>query len=379
MKSVSRKNNWINSVYIEFFCISVFLILSEITQAAVFTWTGGAGNTNWNDAGNWTGGTGSPGNDDTVLYTGTPSPTAARQNLTISVDKITFGSGSGQNTTTNFSTWNLDKTGTTFIEVESGNSHNNTVNNGRGSSPFIQIMPGNNRVLHNGSGLLTLSGNSVNGNGGFRPRGTGSAPYTLEFAGSGDIAINTNFNLEDNGGRQMNVVSNSTGSVIINTVNTYTGSTVVNNGTLGGNGTIASTLFMNGSSLAPGQGIGTFNAGAGVLWAGSASAEWIFELGAGETADLLNITGDFIKQSGTDFIFDFDGSTETGTFDLVSWSGSTTFVEGDFSYTNLGGGNTGSFQISGNTLQFVAIPEPSTSMVLLASLAGLTLRRRRSA
>jgi len=65
-------------------------------------------------------------------------------------------------------------------------------------------------------------------------------------------------------------------------------------------------------------------------------------------------------------IFDFDGSTAVGTFDLITW-GNSIVLASDFSYTNLGGGNTGTFQINGNTLQFVAVPEPSA----LAFLSGL--------
>ena len=132
-----------------------------------------------------------------------------------------------------------------------------------------------------------------------------------------------------------------------------------------------------------------------VTWNGSllsdGTANWKFELGAANTADLLRITGgasEFIKGSGSVFCFDFLGSTETGTFTLVDWDstafvgggfeGGTSFAATDFTYTNLGNSNTGTFQFNGSQLQFQAIPEPSAGvLMLLAGTALFVLRHRR--
>lgn len=102
----------------------------------------------------------------------------------------------------------------------------------------------------------------------------------------------------------------------------------------------------------------------------------------GETSDLLNITGDFNKGTGSLFRFDFGGSTEAGTFKLVDRSDSTTFAESDFSYVGLGGGNIGSFSLSGSQLNFTVIvttePEPSSMFLLgMSSVCGLVARYRR--
>jgi autotransporter-associated beta strand protein len=173
--------------------------------------------------------------------------------------------------------------------------------------------------------------------------------------------------------------------VVLNGGTIWANSITVNAGnTLSGSGTLnVSTGVTVDGVLSPGNSIGTMSVGGNLTWNGDAGTPWVFELGPGNTADLLTITGgnSFTKGTGiagTDFVFDFSGSTDAGTFDLVTWAGgSTTFAETDFDYTNLGGGNTGSFQISGTTLQFVVVPEPATlALVACGGAIGFALLRR---
>jgi hypothetical protein len=68
------------------------------------------------------------------------------------------------------------------------------------------------------------------------------------------------------------------------------------------------------------------------------------------------------------------------TYDLMTFA-STTFSDGDFSYTN-GAGFSGTFAITGgNMLQFnliSAVPEPGViSVLLLAGITGSSMVRRR--
>ena len=195
-----------------------------------------------------------------------------------------------------------------------------------------------------------------------------------------------------------------TGTLSLTRDNTYTGDTIVSSGTLlingnqtaangnvsvasgatlGGNGTIGGATTITGI-LAPGNSIGTLNISANATWQGAATAgsstDWKFELGAGNTADLLNITGDFLKDSslGENFRFDFMGSTATGTFKLVDWSGTTGFSAGNFTYTPLGGGNTGTFAINGSQLDFTVIPEPGTWALVGLGLVFAVFSSRRS-
>ena len=194
----------------------------------------------------------------------------------------------------------------------------------------------------------------------------------------------------------------STGTLLVNNSSgssTGTGAVAVAAGaTLGGSGSIAGATTVSGI-LAPGNSIGTLTVANDVIWNGSsllgggATTNWKFELGAANTADLLQITGaasEFIKGSGSVFCFDFMGSTAIGTFKLVDWASAasvgggvagTSFNVADFTYTNLGSSNTGTFQFTGSQLEFQAVPEPSTTALSLLSavLFGthLAIRRRR--
>jgi len=124
-----------------------------------------------------------------------------------------------------------------------------------------------------------------------------------------------------------------------------------------------------------------------VTWNGGASAsaatDWQFNLGAANPSDLLNITGgsgNLLKGTGSVFRFDFQGSTNAGTFTLLQWTGGTTFTSADFSYTNLGAGlKPGIFQIVDSKLQFVTAAKetPTISVLPLAQqiTAGQSLAR----
>ena len=107
---------------------------------------------------------------------------------------------------------------------------------------------------------------------------------------------------------------------------------------------------------------------------GSSSTDWNFDLGAGNTSDKLNITGNFNGGAGPVFRFDFGASTQTGTFTLVSWSGTTTFSASEFIATNIGGGNSANFAVVGKSLQVTVGPSiPSTPTNITYSVSGGTM------
>jgi autotransporter-associated beta strand protein len=193
------------------------------------------------------------------------------------------------------------------------------------------------------------------------------------------------------------------GTLILSNSNTYDGSTIVSAGTLlingnqtaangsvtvaagatlGGSGTLGGATTITGI-LAPGNSIGILNVAANTTWQGALAAgsttDWKFELGGSNAADLLNITGNFLKDSslGTKFRFDFLGSAATGTFKLVDWSGTTGFIAENFTYTNLGGGNTGSFAFNDSQLEFTVVPEPGTWALAVLGLFFLAAFSRK--
>lgn len=210
--------------------------------------------------------------------------------------------------------------------------------------------------------------------------------------------------IANNGTGAVSVTKADAGTWVLTGLNTYTGGTSVNGGTLvlngttsatgifavasgatlGGTGTVNGVLNVTGS-IAPGNSIGILNAGT-TTWVGAATAgtatDWAYELGLGNTSDLLNISGDFNKDitAGTVFRFDFLNSNVEGTFKLVDWSVSSTFDAGDFSATNLGDGMSGTFAVNGTQLEITVIPEPSTLMLMgltgLALFAGLRRKKR---
>ena len=260
-------------------------------------------------------------------------------------------------------------------------------------------------ILNNGTGALTFSNNGtivINS-------GNSTALKTVTLGGSNTADNTFAPKLADvptaTAQGAVSFVKQDAGKWILTNANTYTGTTAVNVGTLlvngnqasatgnvsvasgailGGTGTLGGATTVNGI-LAPGSGgIGTLNIAANATWAGAASAgsatDWVFDLGASNTADKLAITGNFNKDTtlGTAFRFDFGGSTQLGTFTLATWTGTTGFSSGDFSYTNLGGGDTGSFNISGTSLQFIAtVPEPATWALMAFSLTAVAVLRRR--
>ena len=252
---------------------------------------------------------------------------------------------------------------------------------------------------------LTLSGAGV-------VQGAASGDQTLELYGQ---ALSTGIIsriIQNGSATSLSITKAEEGTWVFSGNNTYTGPTNVTAGTLlvngnqaaatgavtvasgatlGGTGTLGGATTIAGA-VSPGiGGIGTLNIANSVTWQGAASAssstDWIFQLGASNSSDLLNITGDFLKDYttyGTTFRFDFGGSTNTGTFKLVDWSGTSSFDPGDFSFTNLGSGLEGSFSISGTELNFSTfppVPEPATWIAMAALIltgGTMALRRRRN-
>jgi autotransporter-associated beta strand protein len=157
---------------------------------------------------------------------------------------------------------------------------------------------------------------------------------------------------------------------------TYTGTLGVTAGTLGGETTLGGNIALGGSgTLAPGNSIGAIGANS-LTWDGGGVMS--FELSNSDaTSDQLLLSGAFTKGSAGFWSFDFNGTGMLNQIYTLVTFGSTTFNQSDFGYSNLGGGYTGTFTITGgNTLTFTVIPEPSTALAGLLLTVGLLRRRR---
>ena len=304
---------------------------------------------------------------------------------TINVDRE---SGTGTNKT--IAMGNFITTGSGTLNVTGSNGYNLRIGGN------VVLNNGNNPIFNPTTANLTIAG---------AWSGFGSANRTVTLDGtSAGNGISGNITNSGGGGAVLSLVKSNSSTWVLGGNNTYAGTTSVNAGTLlingstsassavtvaagatlGGNGTIGGATTINGI-LAPGNSIGQLNITANTTWAGAATAgattDWKFELGAANSSDLLNITGDFLKDTaaGSVFRFDFLGSSATGTFKLIDWSGSTGFSASDFSYNigSLGGGNTGTFAFSNSQLEFTVVPEPSTWAMLAFGLTTVMVLRRR--
>jgi fibronectin-binding autotransporter adhesin len=234
-------------------------------------------------------------------------------------------------------------------------------------------------------GILALTNRVQLGSASAIVEKTGNGTLALTYSGgTGNSFTASAFNVKA-GTLLVNNIGNTTASAAA--VNIFSGATLAGAGRITGATTISGIL-------APGNSIGTLTVANDVTWNGSllggdATTDWKFELGAANTADLLQITGaesEFIKGTGTTFRFDFLGSTATGTFKLVDWDSivpwtggevaGTNFSIADFTYTNLGGSNLGTFQFNGTQLEFQAIPEPSAVSLMILGVASLFVLRR---
>jgi hypothetical protein len=225
----------------------------------------------------------------------------------------------------------------------------------------------------------------------------GSSNNTLHVESGATLTSNSiNVGNTGNSGNQLraNGTINLSSSAVLDV---FAGNILSGAGTIQGHASNTTNNVVISGSLRPGSGaggsgIGTLTRNNGnVTWNGNASSPWVFELGiaqatlalanTGGTRDLLNITaGNFVKGTGSSFVFDFNGTGSHGWYKLVDWTGTTTFTASDFTATNLHpsvisyyfvvDAATSALYIS------VEVPEPQVWAVLSALLGALVVIRQ---
>jgi autotransporter-associated beta strand protein len=222
-----------------------------------------------------------------------------------------------------------------------------------------------------------------------------------------------------NGAANMTLTKIGDGTQTLSGANTYTGATSVNAGTLvvgvGGVGSITSNVTVNsgamlsgsgtitgavtvksGGTHAPGNSPGIQSISGATTYESGSIFAWDLNSNAigtrGTNYDGVTVTGALTVQSGAIFrVIQNTGADFTDTFwdtnqswsnifsvsgTLTGWATNTLVAVYDTTNTLQNVSSHGSFTISGSTLNWSAVPEPSTALAGLLLAAGLLRRRR---
>ena len=244
-------------------------------------------------------------------------------------------------------------------------------------------------IATSGAGTLTLTGTS-NALNTFTPAIGGSASVTKTGAGTWVMASTSASN------NYTGATTVSGGKLVVS--GSISGSvTTVNGGvntTLGGTGVISQNVILTLGRIAPGLNntgtnnnfgvAGTFTlASAGTLTLTNARLDFDLAPTAAGTSDKI-VTGSLSLGSTIAFTFNelTAGTLQTGVnYTLITSTGVAGFNTGNITTTFIGGDYTPTYSVSGNNLvvQFAAIPEPQTWVMLISGIGMLSLLRRRRA
>lgn len=206
--------------------------------------------------------------------------------------------------------------------------------------------------------------------------------FTLKLGGTSTAANLIASAITNNGAGVVSVTKEGAGRWVLSGANTYTGATTITGGTfaLGANNAFSanSAITLTAGTID----LQAFSASAASLgFAGGATMK--FNLGTpGNVTALLALTGNLSKSGTGIYTLDFSGTGAAGTYNLISYAGTTFASASDFTITNLGAGLEGMVSLNGGNLSLTVtsmIPEASSyAMVLsLVALGGAALRKRR--
>jgi hypothetical protein len=381
---------------------------SNSAHAASQTWSGGStADGNWNTGGNWGGS--APG----AVSGTTNTDTATFKNAIAN----TWGNSSSNPVVVDSSSQNIGSisfsanAGNYFIGSTGGNSIYLTA----GGTILASVLTNASVVTETINAPLVMAGAYVIKNSSTSGSGTnsgilniGGAISSISGATNTTLALQgTNTNLNTIGGNITNgtapttvrITKSEAGTWVLSGTNSYTGATAVTVGTLlingsnsaatgaisvssgailGGVGTVGSIITSAGA-LSPGDGttaIGTLH-GTGLTL--NTGADFKFDLGSSNSSDRIALTGAFTKGTGTSFNFNFNNTGVTNsTYTLATFNSlAGGLTAGNFTYSGLTSGVTGTFGLTGSNLTFTTVPEPATWALLAFSLTTVMVLRRR--
>ena len=235
------------------------------------------------------------------------------------------------------------------------------------------ILSGNISVTGNGSVFDTAASQTLSINGATARL---SGNRTFSKTGSGTLSVQAAGNHTYSGSAIIQA-----GSLIISSGANMTASTITVNGSsaiLGGGGRLGSMVLTNGT-IAPSAGsetgaLTTLNA-ANLTWNGGIITMNLGGVGNLTASDRISLSGTFTKGTGTNFVFDFNGTgAEGGNYTLLTFTSNSTFQSSDFSITNIAPGLGSSFTMNSTSLVLNVVPEPGTWALLLASVILLAAK-----
>ena len=320
---------------------------------------------------------------------------------------------------------NLTFTGSYSIQVATGVGNGTTAQTGSGTGAFV--LTGANSY----TGSTTISSGTLQiGTGGT----TGSLSTSSTITDNGALVFNRSDTVAQGAQFSTAAITGSgsltqagTGTLALNAANTYTGATninagrlavngsitssvtVNNGGTLGGNGTITGNVTVkSGGAHAIGSSPGLATVSGNVSYQSGSIFSWDLAANldgdasdAGDTGtrgtsyDAVNIGGNLnvagdavlrvVRNSGVDFTNSFWKTNQTWN-DIFNVTGTTSasWLNTAVSVYDTSGGlvdvsHYGSFSVSGTTLSWTAVPEPSGVVAGLLLVSGLLRRRRKNA
>ena len=340
---------------------------------------------------------------------GTGTLNVAGGNVSSSTTHIGFNATAVGAVTISGGTWsnsanlNVGTTGTGTLTISgSGGTGGLVIVGGtlaKGASGTINLNAGGTLQIGTGTTASGVLGTDLFNNGALVFNRIGSGTVAASISGTGSLTMAGSGTLRFSG------TSSYSGATAINAgsllVNGGLGSTAVSvntTGLLGGSGTIGGAVTVNpGGTLTPGDNIGSLAIGSATLLGGSVFA-YEMNSSAPSAADLLSVTGG-LSLSGTVglSLIDLAASplsiADGTTFSLINYAGdwngglftyggSTLADGGIFSvgdqlwridYDAAGGGMnfSGEYLPDSQFVNIVAVPEPSTCVLLFVGLCGI--------